>query len=63
MDCNPLLTVSNFAAVVAITADSACVWATPDVTPLPRLGLPRTGSRMDRSFDTTAGARFGGSSG
>jgi hypothetical protein len=33
MDVSELFTVSKFAAVLAITADCACVWATPDVTP------------------------------
>jgi len=37
MDVRELFTVSKFAAVFAITADSAFVWATPDVTPLSRL--------------------------
>jgi len=39
MDCKEPLAWSNFAAVLAITADSACVWATPDVTPLPSLNI------------------------
>jgi hypothetical protein len=51
MDVSELFTVSNFAAVLAITADSACVWATPDVTPLSRVDcveLPaQRVSRMD----------------
>src|SRR4051794_21766388 len=41
--CSESLTCSNFAAVLAITADSACVWATPDVTPLSR----RSAARQD----------------
>ena len=36
MDVRLPLTLSNLPAVLAITADSASVWATPDVTPLPR---------------------------
>jgi hypothetical protein len=55
MDVSELFTVSNFAAVLTITADSACVWDTPDVTPLSRLDyVERTApsrSTMDR--DTT----------
>jgi hypothetical protein len=38
MDVSELFTVSKLAAAFAIAADSAFVWATPDVTPLSRLG-------------------------
>ena len=45
MDVTELFTVSNFAAVLAITADCACVWATPDVTPLSRVDRVHDGRR------------------
>jgi hypothetical protein len=62
-------TVSNFAAVLAITADSACVWATPppiSVWDQSRYGLSsagpvwtgRAGATTDTSTSSTQASPF-----
>ncbi|GIE98242.1 hypothetical protein Ari01nite_57070 [Paractinoplanes rishiriensis] len=59
MDCSESLVLSNFAATLAITAASDCVWATPDVTPLsysaPTDPIPN-GRHIDVSHHVNASA-------